>query len=162
NVKEIFNAFGTATSDEKYFEDNYKAILDDLQTKHHFPLTDTDVKGIRFVYEYFGQYGPDLTYWMSGGFGGRGGFRNPPTYRDIATGTDAAGELRGYLATDENYKILKTLEAKNLLIPVVGNFAGPKALRAVGAWLKEKHAVVSAFYLSNVEQYLNMDGIWMD
>ena len=47
-------------------------------------------------------------------------------------------------------------------MPVVGNFAGPKAIRAVGAWLKAHNGVVSAFYLSNVEQYLNMDGIWMD
>ena len=49
-----------------------------------------------------------------------------------------------------------------MLLPVVGNFAGPKAIRAVGGWLKEHNAVVSAFYLSNVEQYLNMDGIWND
>jgi len=58
--------------------------------------------------------------------------------------------------------VLKSLEAKNLLVPIVGNFAGPKALRAVGAWLKQHRALVSAFYLSNVEQYLNMDGICMD
>ena len=56
--------------------------------------------------------------------------------------------------------MLKTLETKNLLIPVVGNFAGPKAIRAVATFLKERHGVVSAFYLSNVEQYLNMDGLW--
>ena len=47
-------------------------------------------------------------------------------------------------------------------MPLVGNFAGPKAIRAVGAWLKAHNGMVSAFYLSNVEQYLNMDGIWMD
>ena len=47
-------------------------------------------------------------------------------------------------------------------MPVVGNFAGPKALRAVGSWLKAHNAMVSAFYLSNVEQYLQQDGIWMD
>ena len=76
--------------------------------------------------------------------------------------TDAAGVLRGYLASEENFATLKTLETKNLLVPVVGNFAGPKALRAVGAWLKAHNGMVSAFYLSNVEQYLNMDGIWMD
>jgi hypothetical protein len=99
---------------------------------------------------------------MSGGFGGRGGFRNSPTYGDLMMGTDAAGAYRSFLASDENWQVMKSLEAKNMLVPVVGNFAGPKALRAVGAWLKEHHATVSAFYLSNVEQYLNMDGIWMD
>jgi hypothetical protein len=57
---------------------------------------------------------------------------------------------------------MKQLETRNMLLPVVGNFAGPKAIRAVGAWLKAHNAFVSAFYLSNVEQYLNMDGIWGD
>jgi hypothetical protein len=45
-------------------------------------------------------------------------------------------------------------------VPVVGNFGGPKAIRAVGKYLKERGATVTAFYLSNVEQYLNQDGIW--
>ena len=49
-----------------------------------------------------------------------------------------------------------------MLVPVVGNFSGPKALRAVGAYLKEKGAVVSAFYLSNVEMYLRRAGTWGD
>ena len=57
---------------------------------------------------------------------------------------------------------MKNLETKNLLIPVVGNFAGPRAIRAVGTYLKGMEATVSAFYLSNVENYLQMDGIWND
>ena len=47
-----------------------------------------------------------------------------------------------------------------MLVPVVGNFAGPKALRAVGKYIRDHGATVSAMYLSNVEQYLNQDGIW--
>ena len=49
-----------------------------------------------------------------------------------------------------------------MLVPVVGNFAGPKAIRAVGKYLREKGAIVSTFYLSNVEQYLMQDGLWRD
>ena len=162
SVAELFRAYSAVPADEALFEQNFQAILDNLQKTHKLPLLDEDIPGIRYVYEYFGRYGPDLTYWMSGGFGGRGGFRNQPTYADLMAATDASGTLRSYLASEENWNVLKTLEAKNLLVPVVGNFAGPKALRAVGAWLKEHGATVSAFYLSNVEQYLNMDGIWMD
>jgi len=162
SVQEIFTAFASAQPDEALFEQNFKDIVANLKEKHHFPLLDDDVPGIRYVFEYFGRYGPDLTYWMSGGFGGRGGYRNAPTYGDLAVATDGNGVIRGFLASDENWKVLKSLESRNLLVPVVGNFAGPKALRAVGAWLKQHHAVVSAFYLSNVEQYLNMDGLWPD
>jgi hypothetical protein len=48
------------------------------------------------------------------------------------------------------------------VVPVVGNFAGPTALRAIGGWLRARGARVSAFYLSNVEDYLSRDGLWMD
>lgn len=162
-VREIFQAFSTVPPDEQLFERNLAAILDHLQNRHGFPLEPEDTAGIRYIYEYFGRYGPDLTYWMSGtGGGGRGGFRNSPTYADLMVATDGAGLLRSYLANEEHFATLKSLETRNLLVPVVGNFAGPKALRAVGAWLKAHNGLVSAFYLSNVEQYLNMDGIWMD
>ena len=162
NVREIFQAFSTAAPDETLFEENFKAIVDHLHKTHGFALEPEDAPGIRYIYEFFGRYGPELTYWMSGVSGGRGGPRNSPTYADLAVATDAAGVLRGYLASEEHFNTLKTLESKNLLVPVVGNFAGPKALRAVGAWLKAHNGMVSAFYLSNVEQYLYMDGIWTD
>jgi hypothetical protein len=162
-VREILQAYSAVPRDEALFEENFKAIIDRLQKTHGFALEPDDAPGIRYIYEYFARYGPELTYWMSGGGGGgRGGFRNSPTYADLMLGTDGAGQLHGYLATEENFALLKALESKNLLVPLVGNFAGPKAIRAVAAWLKAHNGVVSAFYLSNVEQYLNMDGIWMD
>lgn len=162
SVRDIFQAYASVPPDEKYFEENFTAIINHLQKTHGFPLEPDDAPGIRYIYQYFGQWGPELTYWMSGGGGGRGGFRNSPTYADLMVATDGAGVLRSYLSSEESYGVLKTLESKNLLVPVVGNFAGPKAIRAVGAWLKAHNGVVSAFYLSNVEQYLNMDGIWND
>jgi hypothetical protein len=70
------------------------------------------------------------------------------------------GLARGYLANDENFAFIKSLETRNMLVPVVGNFGGPKAIRAVARYLKDNGATVSAFYLSNVEQYLRQDNIW--
>jgi hypothetical protein len=162
SVHELFGAYQGVQADEAYGKQTFDAIIDWLKTKHGFAIGNQDVEGIQYIYQYFEQFGPELTYWMSGGFGGRGGSRNAPTYADLMEHTDQAGTLRSYLATEENFSFMKTLESRNMLLPVVGNFAGPKAIRAVGAWLKEHNAVVSAFYLSNVEQYLNMDGIWMD
>src|SRR5262249_38912048 len=46
------------------------------------------------------------------------------------------------------------------IIPLVGDFAGPKAIRSVGAYLKDHHAIVSAFYLSNVEMYILPSPQW--
>ena len=42
----------------------------------------------------------------------------------------------------------------------MGNFGGTKALRAVASYLRRTGQTVSAFYVSNVEQYLRQDGIW--
>jgi hypothetical protein len=76
--------------------------------------------------------------------------------------TDDHGEARAFLASEEKFQFVKALETRNLLVPVVGNFAGAKAIRAVGAYLKQRGATVAAFYLSNVEEYLKRDGIWQD
>ena len=38
--------------------------------------------------------------------------------------TDSDGRPRGYLASEESFAYLKDLESRNLVVPVVGNFAG--------------------------------------
>ena len=81
-----------------------------------------------------------------------------PSYGELMVMTDGEGENRSYLGTENNFRILQDMERKNLIIPVVGDFAGPKAIRAVGAYLREHDASVTAFYLSNVEQYLFQQG----
>jgi hypothetical protein len=49
------------------------------------------------------------------------------------------------------------LQDKNLVVPASGDFGGPKTIRAIGAYLHQHGGTVSAFYLSNVEQYLFQD-----
>jgi hypothetical protein len=53
--------------------------------------------------------------------------------------------------------MIQNLHRKNLIVPLVGDFAGPKTLRAVGAYLKAHDATASVIYTSNVEQYLFQD-----
>jgi hypothetical protein len=77
-----------------------------------------------------------------------------PTFADLMVATDAAGLNRGFLGTEQQYDVVRELHLRNLIVPVVGDFAGPKAVRAVGEYLKSRNAVVSAIYTSNVEQYL--------
>jgi hypothetical protein len=67
---------------------------------------------------------------------------------------------RSYLASEENFQVLKDLETRNLVVPVVGDFGGTKALRAVAQYLKSVDAKVSAFYVSNVEQFLSLGSTW--
>ncbi len=153
---EIFTKYRDVETSEDLYKENLKAIKDLLVTKHHFGLSDGDLTGVEYVYHAFYNFGPSLNYSSTGGFGGR----YQPSYADLMVATDEAGLNRSFLANDENFQFMKTLEGKNLLVPVVGNFAGPKAIRAVGEYLRGKGATVSAFYLSNVEQYLYQDRIW--
>lgn len=157
-AQEIFGAYEKVETSEALYKENLAAITDQLVKTRSLPLTDEDLKGIEFVYYQFFWYGPAIQYWSTGG-SGRGG-RNAPTFADLMMADDGHGVSRSFLATDANFRVLKDLETKNLLVPVVGNFGGPKALRSVGAYVRDHNAVVVAFYLSNVEQYLGRSGIW--
>jgi hypothetical protein len=90
---------------------------------------------------------------------GSGG-RAMVSYGDLMMATDGSNISRSYLSSEESFKVLKDLHQKNLFVPVVGNFGGPKALRSVGKYVRDHGATVAAMYLSNVEQYLQQDGIW--
>jgi hypothetical protein len=74
--------------------------------------------------------------------------RKPPT--TAPAGTTATSPARTL--------VVRNLQTRNLLVPVVGDFGGPKALRAVGKYAADRGMTVTAFYLSNVEQYLRQDG----
>jgi hypothetical protein len=76
--------------------------------------------------------------------------------------TDRGGQPRSYLSSEQTFQFLKNLESQNLIVPVIGNFAGTKAIRAIGDYLKTKGVPVSVFYVSNVEEYLRQDGLWPD
>jgi hypothetical protein len=143
---EIFSAFaGSDTSDVLYAR-HLSAIKAHLTSTRGFPLPERDLTGIDAIYRAF---------FLSGYY-----VRASPSYWDLMTATDGAGAARSYLATEASFAWLKDLQTRNMVVPVVGDFAGPKALRSLGAWLKAHGATVTAFYLSNVEQYLVQDGRW--
>ncbi len=156
-VDDLMAAYRTVEPTPAAYAVNLKAITDWLTDRHHLPLDQGDLDGIDYVYKTaFYDGGPDLTYSM-GGFGG-GRFNMRSTYADIQVLDDGQGVQRGFLASEANWLAMKAIESRNMLVPVVGDFGGPKAVRHVGQYLKAHDAVVSAFYLSNVEQYLNQDG----
>jgi hypothetical protein len=155
-VAEIFAAFKMVEPSEPYYRDNLKAVQSHLAVKHGFPLSEEDVAGVEFVASNFFKFGPGLQYSSSEGFGG--GYE--PTYLDLMVATDAMGRTHGYLADEASFALVKDLQSRNLIVPLVGDFAGPKAIRAVGRYLTERQGVVSAFYVSNVEQYLRLYRTW--
>ena len=155
----LMTSFAAAQPDRELYQRNYRAVTELLTKRHGFGLSAEDLAGIEFAYSNFFSAGPQLTFVSNGGGGGRNRY---PTYAELQSATDMSGVSRSFLATDAAFKIVKALEERNLIVPLVGNFAGPRALRRVGAYLRERSATVTTFYTSNVEQYLFQDRLWDD
>jgi hypothetical protein len=81
-----------------------------------------------------------------------------PSLRDLLLATDASGHAWNYLGSEDDYQFLRGLEGRDGVIPVVGDVAGSRAMRAIAADIGGRGAQVSAFYISNVENYLFRDG----
>jgi hypothetical protein len=162
SATDIIDAFwDVPTSAESVYKQNLQA-LDDYLTKspHHLPLSKEDLDGIEYVYYSFYWFGPSINYNSStNGNSGRP-FGNMADYAQLMKARDDNGAERSYLSTDETFAFLKDLESRNLIVPAVGNFGGPKTLRAIGKYVRDHGTTIGAFYLSNVEQYLRQDNIW--
>lgn len=156
-ASQLFREYAKVETSEAIYKENLRAIQDDLMKAHGFLLLGDDLAGIEYVYHAFYNYGTGITYSST-----IGGFRGRSTYAQLMAATDASGQARSYLANEENFLFLKDLQRRNLIIPVIGNFGGPKALRAIAKYVKDNQATVSAFYVSNVEQYLIQDNLWRD
>ena len=81
-----------------------------------------------------------------------------PTYRELVTETDRKGRKLSFLASEQDFQFVRSLQVRDGIIPVVGDFAGTHALTAIGKWMTAHNERLSAFYVSNVEDYLFRDG----
>ena len=152
----LFNAFANVPPDTLLFASNLVAITQWLTKRHGFALSPADLQSLEYVYRAFMTAGPDITYAFPNG-GGRG-FGRWPSFAQLMLESDGQGNNHAYLASETNFQLLKDLETKNLIVPLVGNFSGDKTLRTLGNYLKERGATVTVFYTSNVEQYLFQQG----
>ena len=151
-IQALWNAFFATPTDQALAARNRDKILAHLTKVRKFVLTPDEISQLDTVLSAFVQFGPGITTRGAGGGG------NTVTFADL-TGwsVDANSQVQSFMSTEENFKIVKALHDKNLIVPVSGDFGGTKALRAIGAYLTERNAPVNAFYVSNVEQYLFMD-----
>jgi hypothetical protein len=154
-IQALWNAYRPVVTDEDLAEKTWRRIVGHLTVARRIALTEAELAQMQTVYNAFVAYGPSIsTRGLATGRGRGIGV----TFADL-TGwsTDAQGRPQSFLATPEDFAFVKGLHARNLIVPVTGDFGGAKALRAIAAYLKGR-AVVNAFYVSNVEQYLFQDG----
>ena len=118
------------------------------------PLSPQDLQTIDRFHRRFAEAGLGLLFQSTG----RAPQAYNPTYRQLLLETDDGGRQSNFLATEDAFQFLKALQARDLVIPVVGDFGGPKALTAIAKFLADRNERVSAFYTSNVEFYLFRNG----
>jgi hypothetical protein len=148
SVEAIFQAYAPAKADPLLAEQHLKEIMSRLKVAHRFPLSEADEKRIRSIY---------LTFTREGVITFSSSFLSPG-YARLMMMTDGAGRNWSFLASMENYDRIRAMHQKNLIVPLVGDFAGPKALRMAGQYLRDHGAIVNVFYLSNVENYIQ--AVW--
>ena len=153
-IQQTWEAFFNVAADFTMSQKTYTRIVDLLTKTKKFTLTPEESGQLESVYQAFYNYGPGIS---TRGPAGRGG--GTLTFADLTGWTyDATGFPQSFLSSDDHFRSVKALHEKNLIVPVSGDFGGPRAIRAIGTYLKKHGGTVTAFYVSNVEQYLFQDG----
>lgn len=127
-----------------------------LETARSFgvPLDARDVATIERFHGEFITYGGQLRYTSLG----RPSRAFYPSYRQLVAERDLHGRQASYLSTEATYRWLRDFQGRGLVVPVVGNLAGGKAMPEIARFLRERGDSLSAIYASNAEQYIMRDG----
>jgi hypothetical protein len=118
------------------------------------PLSDADFVTINRFHRRFVTAGLPLKFQTTG----RAPQSYYPTYRELLLETDRQGHRWNFLASEDDFQFVRSLERRDLVIPLVGDLAGPSALAEIGRLMASRGDRLSAFYASNVEFYLFADG----
>lgn len=119
------------------------------------PLDAEDKKTLEITHRAFFKGQLDIKFALKQASG-----RKYPTLRELLGEKDPEGHARGFLASEEAFRFVQTMEREGRVIPIVGDFAGDRALPGIAAHLAQEKLEVSAFYVSNVEQYLFDPKVW--
>lgn len=129
------------------------AVLDEVR-KMGVTLATADYATIERFHQEFINAGLSLRFTSAG--------RAPqpyyPTLRQLVLERDLEGKQASYLARESDFRVVKDLQRRNLIVPVVGDLGGTKALTAIAAFMKQRGDKLSALYASNAEDYVLRDG----
>jgi hypothetical protein len=139
---------------DRVYDSNLATIRKTIRDDFQIPLTAGDLASLEYVYKSFRTDGLEIAFRMDGFDGWF------PTLKELILQPDQFGKPGNFLATRDDYDFVRDMHERNMIIPVVGDFAGKKALLAVGDYLRKNGYSVTAFYTSNVEQYLFENGVF--
>jgi hypothetical protein len=138
---------------EAAFAANLQAALQHIEGRLRFILAAPDREDIRKIYRAFFEEQAEIRFRSFG----RPWATHQPTYGTLLEARSPSGRFGTFLDSPQDYAFVRDLSRSGRIVPVVGGFGGPHALRAIGRWVRAQGLAVSAFYTSNVEFYLMRD-----
>lgn len=157
SIEEVLAVLDTAPRTPAEFERVSALVLKDAQ-QSGIALSPTDLETIRGFHREFFERGLEIRYSSKN----RPVRLSYPTMRELILERDRSGRLGSYLASEERWQYVQDMQKSNRVLFVTGDLAGQHALRAIGSFVRERGLRISAFYTSNVEQYLFQFGIFPD
>ena len=148
-VDEMFSRYDTVAASAEQYKETVALVRARLVTTRSLPLAAADLDWIETTLGVFFTSGPGIDYYGSNTVNAV-----RPSYRQLMTARDFSGVSQGFLATEEGFRFVKDLHTRNLIVPVVGDFGGPSAMRRVGDYVRGHGDVINAIYGSNVGAYL--------
>jgi hypothetical protein len=148
-IRDLVDYFDRTPLDQRLAD----RITNDMHKKlagFGIPLTQRDLETIDEIYQAFYTDCLEVRYTIRD----RPTGRFFPAYRDLLLEKDLEGRHRNYLTSEADFQVIKTMQDRNLIIPITADLSGQQAVKAVGTFLKEIGERLSAFYVSNVEFYL--------
>jgi hypothetical protein len=139
--------------DEAVFTASHARLLAALERE--MPIDAGDRKTLEITHRAFFKGQLDVRFELKPPAG-----RRYPALRELLVERDPDGVARGFLASEEAFRFVQTMEREGRVVPVVGDFAGDRAMPGIAAYLAREKIPVSAFYTSNVEQYLLEPKVW--
>ena len=152
SVEDLFVRYAAMQPQRRLREENGRLLRERLISTHRFPLSPRELAWIDYVLDAFYSDGPAIHYARLLPNDPRG-----PSYQALMTARDVSGQHRSYLSTEASFSFLRTLHTANLIVPIVGDFGGPSALKATGDYVRQHRQIITTFYASNVEVYLNRE-----
>jgi hypothetical protein len=151
-IEEILKYISSARTSEEAYHANLSRLERAIEQDFQFPLSSSDQEDLSYVFGSFWKSDLRISFRMQGNGGFYGG--QFPNLADLILATDQNGKLGNFLAKEDDYEFVRRLQEQNRIIPVVGDFGGTKALARVGDYLRKNGYTLTAFYTSNVEQFL--------
>lgn len=150
SAQELFAKYASAPASAERLEATKRTVRYHLLENHAFAVSAEDLAWIDRALTHFFSAGPEVRYASPAV-----DTASRPSYRSLMTMPDVKGTARSYLASERSFAFVKRMHARNMIVPVVGDFSGPTALRRIGEYIRRHGGLVSAFYSSNVDVYLS-------